>query len=62
MPFVKANMEKEREELNRLIETDPEARKAHEEFMAQYERRKQLAEAEKKEGRNERGVLRNGGG
>ena len=33
MPFVEANLEKEKKELERLIATDVDAAKAHGEFM-----------------------------
>ena len=33
MAFIKADLDKEREELNQLIEESEEARKAHEEFQ-----------------------------
>ena len=34
MSFTKADLEKEKDELNRLISEDEDARKAHQEFQA----------------------------
>jgi len=49
MPFVKADIDKEKEKLNVLITSDPEAKRAHEEFLARINLQRQLVEARKKE-------------
>jgi len=49
MPFVKADIEKEKAELNELIASDSEARRAHEEFLARIDLQRQLVEARKSE-------------
>jgi DNA-binding XRE family transcriptional regulator len=45
MPFVKANIAEERKMLQGLMEADPEARQAVEDFDKEYEFRKKLAVA-----------------
>ena len=43
MVFIKADLEKEREELNQLISGDEDARKAHQEFQARVALREREA-------------------
>ena len=47
MAFIKADLEKEREELNRLISGDEDARKAHQEFQARVAYRQRLIQMRK---------------
>ena len=49
MAFVKADLNKEREELNSLIAESEEARKAHEEFQARIALQQKLIELRKVE-------------
>ena len=49
MVFIKADLDKEREELNQLIEESEEARKAHEEFQTRIGLQKKLIEMRKAE-------------
>jgi len=49
VPFVKADIEKEKAELNELIDSNPEARKTHEEFSSGIDLQRQLVQARKKE-------------
>ena len=43
MAFVKADLKREKEELNKLAAESEEARKAHEEFQARIAKRSELA-------------------
>ncbi|MCL2086019.1 MAG: helix-turn-helix domain-containing protein [Oscillospiraceae bacterium] len=47
MPFIKVNPEEELKELNALLDSDPVARKAYDEFEREYAFRQKLAEARK---------------
>ena len=47
MAFIKANLGKEREELNRLISGDEDARKAHQKFQARVAYRQRLIQMRK---------------
>ena len=47
MAFIKADLGKEREELNRLISGDEDARKAHQEFQARVAYRQRLIQMRK---------------
>jgi DNA-binding XRE family transcriptional regulator len=47
MPFKKANMDIERQELNELLESSTEAKKAHNIFNAEYNFRLMLAKERK---------------
>jgi DNA-binding XRE family transcriptional regulator len=47
MPFVKANMEKEAEKMQELIDSDPELKQFAEEWDKEYEFRKKLVLARK---------------
>ena len=49
MAFVKADLDKEKEELSRLIEESEEARKAHEDFEARIALQQKLIESRKAE-------------
>ena len=49
MPFVKADREKESEELKKLIETDDHAKKVYEEFQARIALQEQLIRVRKSE-------------
>ncbi len=49
MAFVKADLEKEREELNKLVSENEEARRAYEEFQARIALQQQLVEMRKAE-------------
>jgi len=49
MPFVKADIEKEKAKLDEMIASDPETKRAHEEFLARLDLQRQLVEARKKE-------------
>ena len=49
MPFVKADIEKEKEALDQLIAADIDAKKAHDEFLARIALQKQLVELRKAE-------------
>jgi len=50
MPFVEANMAKERRKLQELIDGSPEAKKAVEEFDKEYEFRRKLVLAREEAG------------
>ena len=47
MGYIKADLEKEREELNQLISEDQDARKAHQEFQARVALRQRLIQMRK---------------
>ena len=49
MSFIKADLEKERDELNRLISEDEDARKAHQEFQARIALQQKLIQMRKAE-------------
>ena len=49
MSFVKADLEKEREELNKLISENEDARRAYEEFQAKIALQQQLIQMRKAE-------------
>ena len=49
MAFVKADLKREKEELNKLIAESEEARKAHEEFQARIALQQKLIEIRKAE-------------
>lgn len=49
MAFVKADLEKEREELNKLVSENEEARRAYEEFQARIALQQQLVQMRKAE-------------
>ena len=49
MPFVKADLEREKAELDRLINESEEARKVHEEFQARIALQQKLIEIRKAE-------------
>ena len=49
MAFVKADLEKEREELNKLVSENEEARRAYEEFQARFALQQQLVQMRKAE-------------
>ena len=49
MPFVKADLDKEKQELEQLIATSEEARRAHEEFQARIALQEQLIKTRKAE-------------
>ena len=54
MPFVNANIEKEREALKMLVDSDPEAKKAVDDFNREYEFRKKLVLARQEAGLTQR--------
>ncbi len=49
MAFVKADLEKEREELNKLVSENEDARRAYEEFQARIALQQQLVQMRKAE-------------
>ena len=49
MAFVKADLEKEREELNKLVSVNEDARRAYEEFQARIALQQQLVQMRKAE-------------
>ena len=49
MAFIKADLEKEREELNKLISENEDARRAYEEFQAKIALQQQLIQMRKAE-------------
>ena len=49
MAFVKADLEKEREELNKLISENEDAKRAYEEFQARIALQQQLVQMRKAE-------------
>ena len=49
MAFVKADLKREKEELNKLVAESKEARKAHEEFQARIALQQKLIEMRKAE-------------
>ena len=49
MAFVKADLKREKEELNKLVAESEEARRAHEEFQARIALQQKLIEARKAE-------------
>ena len=49
MAFVKADLEKEREELNKLVSENEDARRAYEEFQARISLQQQLVQMRKAE-------------
>ena len=49
MSFTKADLEKEKDELNRLISEDEDARKAHQEFQARIALQQKLIQMRKAE-------------
>ncbi len=49
MAFILADLDKEKEELNRLIAENEDARKAHEEFQARIALQQQLVQMRKAE-------------
>ena len=49
MAFVKADLKREKEELNKLVAESKEARKAHEEFQARIALQQKLIETRKAE-------------
>lgn len=49
MPFVEANLEKEKKELERLIATDTDAGKVHGAFLAKLALQQQLIDIHKAE-------------
>jgi len=61
MAFVKADLSKEREKLDRLITESEEARKAHEEFQARIELQQKLIEIRKAENMTQSDVAKAAG-
>ena len=49
MAFVKADLEKEREELNKLVSENEDARRTYEEFQARIDLQQQLVQMRKEE-------------
>ena len=61
MAFVKADLNKEREELNSLIAESEEARKAHEEFQARIALQQKLIQMRKAENMTQADVAKAAG-
>lgn len=61
MTFIKADLNKEREELNSLIAESEEARKAHEEFQARIALQQKLIEMRKAENMTQADVAKASG-
>ncbi|MBS7327878.1 MAG: helix-turn-helix domain-containing protein [Oxalobacter sp.] len=61
MPFVEANLDKEKKELEKLVATDVDAAKAHGEFLAKLALQQQLISSRKAENLTQQDVARAAG-
>ena len=61
MPFVKVDLDKEKEVLDKLITESPEARKAHEAFQARIALQEQLIQMRKAENMTQTDVAKAAG-
>ena len=61
MAFIKADIEKEKKELEQLIENDESARKAYEDFQTRIELQRQLVSKRKAENMTQSDVARASG-
>jgi DNA-binding XRE family transcriptional regulator len=61
MPFVKVDLDKEKEVLDKLITKSPEARKAHEAFQARIALQEQLIQMRKAENMTQNDVAKAAG-
>ena len=61
MPFVKADLDREKTELDRLLIESEEARKAHEEFQARIALRQKLIQMRKAENMTQADVAKAAG-